>query len=106
MFGLFNESGKKVSIAVYLFVVTVRILLFTLLILFFIRSAMSWMPVDEESRFSDFVSRVTEPIVLPFRILTEKIPSLQGLPVDLSVFFASICVLSVYFLISLIPISL
>ena len=99
------RKRKKVSVAVYILVETVKMLLNVLFILLLIRSTMSWMPLDEESKFSNFVNGVTEPIVIPFRLMTEKIPSLQGLPVDLSVFFASVTILIVFFLLSLIPIS-
>ncbi|MBQ9544841.1 MAG: YggT family protein, partial [Clostridia bacterium] len=86
------------NVAVYIIVETVKKLLGILIILFLIRSVMSWMPGDEESKFSNFITTVTEPVVSPFRLMTEKIQSLQGLPIDLSVFFASLTVMIVYFL--------
>lgn len=59
--------------------------------LFFARAIMSWFVQGSDSGISgiyEFLYMVTEPIVQPFRKLTERIDALRGVPVDIAFFLA------------------
>jgi len=45
---------------------------------------MSWIVPDLDNKFVGFVYSVTEPIILPVRMIIERIPSFSQLPVDIS----------------------
>ncbi len=59
--------------------------------LFFARAIMSWFAQGRDSRIYEFLYLVTEPIVQPFRRITERIDALRGFPVDVSFFLAFLC---------------
>ncbi len=56
--------------------------------LFFARAIMSWFAQGRDSGIYEFLYLVTEPIVQPFRKLTERIDALRGFPVDIAFFLA------------------
>ena len=70
--------------------VTVIFAQFVLLSLAFIQLAMlarailSLFGLDEESGLGYFLAIVTEPIILPARILLSRIRALDGIPIDFS----------------------
>ena len=48
------------------------------------RAILSLFGVDEESGIGLFLAAVTEPIILPARLLLSRIEALQRLPIDFS----------------------
>ena len=50
----------------------------------FVRAILSLFGVDEESGLGAFLAAVTEPVILPARLLLSRIRALDGLPIDLS----------------------
>jgi len=56
--------------------------------LFFARAIMSWFAQGRDSSIYEFLYLVTEPIVQPFRKLTERIDALRGFPVDIAFILA------------------
>ena len=71
---------------------TVHTLIFALEIAMFIRAIISWFPIDE-NKFTDFLYSVTEPVIMPIRLLFEKLGWFQNLPIDIS-FFVTFILLS------------
>ena len=51
------------------------------------RAILSWF-LDEESRILGFLMILTEPIILPFRLLFRKLNWFQEMPLDMSFLFA------------------
>lgn len=51
--------------------------------LFFARALMSWFAQGRDSRIYEFLYLVTEPIILPFRRLFERVDALRGFPFDI-----------------------
>jgi YggT family protein len=49
-----------------------------------LRAVMSWIPDMQENKFSDFLYTVTEPVVIPVRMLFEKMNWFQNMPLDVS----------------------
>ena len=76
------------ALFVTIFVGTVQALLTVLEICMLIRAVLSWFPISEDNPFLIFVHMVTEPIVMPFRALFEKMGWFQNMPIDLSFFAA------------------
>lgn len=55
------------------------------------RAILSWFPID--NGFVNFLHAITEPFVLPIRLLFEKMNWFSGLPIDIS-FFVSYLLIS------------
>lgn len=62
-----------------------------------VRAIMSWFP-SEPNRFENFLYAITEPLIVPFRKLFEKLNWFQGMPIDMS-FFATYLTLTVLLLV-------
>lgn len=62
--------------------------------LMIVRMLLSWMPVDDSSPLLNFVYALTEPLILPVRIVLERSQTVQALPIDLS-FFVSFLLLGI-----------
>ncbi len=57
-----------------------------------IRAILSWFPID--NRFVDFLHAITEPFIIPVRLLFEKMNWFSGLPIDVS-FFVTYLLISI-----------
>ncbi len=79
---------------VYVVANCVYLLLTVLEFMMLFRAIMSWMPIDEDSKIYNFLYAATEPVIIPIRMLLEKIPGVKSFPLDLS-FFAAVMLLSV-----------
>jgi YggT family protein len=82
----------------------VNIFLYAIMFMMVFRALTSWLPIDDSSPIMNFVFSITEPIVYPFRLLTEKIPALQGLPIDISFLLASTAVIFLTLILEMFPI--
>lgn len=78
---------------IYVITQTVSVLLSAVQLLMLIRAIMSWFPVDEDSAFLRFVYAMTEPIILPLRLLFERFGWFEGMPIDMP-FFITFMLLS------------
>ena len=58
-----------------------------------IRAILSWFPMDS-NKFLDFLYGITEPFIVPIRLLFQKMNWFQNLPIDIS-FMVSYLLLSV-----------
>lgn len=65
-------------------------MLVVLQILMFARVIMSWLMPDEDNMLSRFVYTVTDPIIIPVRMVLEKIDFIRNMPIDISFFVAYI----------------
>ena len=75
---------------------TVCVVLSVLQLAMLIRGIMSWFPT-ESNKFENFLYMITEPLIMPVRLLFEKLNWFQGLPVDIS-FFVTYLLLSLLIL--------
>ena len=50
----------------------------------FARMIMSLFDFDEEGNFGTFLALLTEPVILPVRVILSRIRALDGIPIDLS----------------------
>lgn len=57
-------------------------------ILMLARAVMSWFPQAQGNRFHQAVTAFTEPVIMPFRSLVNRIPALRGFPLDISFMLA------------------
>lgn len=51
---------------------------------FFVRAILSWFDPMGEWRISGFLYVLTEPVIVPVRLLFERMGWFQGIPVDIS----------------------
>lgn len=58
--------------------------------LMFARAIMSWIMAEEDNAFIRFVTAVTDPIIIPVRMLLEKFEFIRNMPIDISFFVAYI----------------
>lgn len=56
------------------------------------RAILSWFPID--NKFVDFLHAITEPFIVPVRLLFEKMNWFTGLPIDVS-FFVTYLIISI-----------
>lgn len=77
---------------IYILRVTAVILLDAVMLAMFLRAVCSWFMA--EGRLIDFLYMITEPFILPVRMLLDRFGLFQNLPVDLS-FFITYLLLSV-----------
>ena len=61
-------------------------------LLFIVRAILSWFPTANLGGFIEVLYNVTEPVLAPIRSVLQKIPFLQGLPIDFSVLVAFILI--------------
>ena len=72
------------SIIPYIFTNAVLALISALQLFIIARTIISLIMPDVENALIGFVFYVTEPVLMPVRLIIEKIPSLRDLPIDLS----------------------
>lgn len=75
---------------IYLVTATLSFMLSALQYLMMARAIMSWFPVSEDNVILNFLYAVTEPVIMPVRMLLEKLGWFEGLPLDMSFFFTFI----------------
>lgn len=63
---------------------TVEALLFVIEICMLVRALLSFLPIGEDNPFALFVGMVTEPVILPFRALFERMGWFQNTPIDVA----------------------
>ena len=83
------------AILLYIIQMTLSVLLGFLEFLMLVRAIMSWFPIEEDGFFGTLarlVYALTEPVILPVRILLERMDLFQGLPVDMSFFITFILI--------------
>lgn len=52
--------------------------------LLFARAIFSWFPQAQGSKIAEFLYFATEPLIMPFRGLLQRVQGLRGFPLDLS----------------------
>ncbi len=92
-------------LVLYTLMKIVQLTLGVLFFLLFVRAILSWFPMNEDSWLNRFVCTITEPVILPFRILAERIPFFQGIPVDVGQLFAFLAIMIVQMLLELVPVA-
>lgn len=55
-----------------------------MIILMVIRAVLSWLPIDENGAFINFIYGTTETIILPVRMLLERFERLNAFPIDIA----------------------
>jgi uncharacterized protein YggT (Ycf19 family) len=68
-------------------------LLSALDIAMFGRAILSWIDPMSDGPLASFLYAITEPIILPFRKLFEKMNWFVGVPIDMAFFFAMISII-------------
>ena len=64
----------------------VSALLFIVQTAMFLRAILSWFIPDENNRLVQFLIVITEPFIIPVRVLLEKLNLFQNTPIDVSFF--------------------
>lgn len=82
------------NLLIYLLVSAVRFFLVIEQLLFLVRAILSWIFMDQEGKVMNFLYRVTEPLILPARVLLGRIDGMNEIPIDIP-FFVTVILLSV-----------
>lgn len=77
---------------IYVITTLVGVFLSILQILMLVRAILSWLPVDDEMGFANFVYAMTEPVVYPIRLLLERFDFISSVPIDIPFFAAMILI--------------
>jgi YggT family protein len=83
-----------VNLLVYLLVSAIRLFLTIEQLMFLARAILSWIFITEDSKVMNFLYRVTEPLVIPARILLGRIEGMNEIPIDIP-FFATVIILPI-----------
>ena len=67
----------------YVFQQVIIIMIDVLLFAMFVRAVLSWFDPMQEWRLSGFLTAITEPVIMPIRILCDKMHWFEGMPVDI-----------------------
>ncbi len=59
----------------------------------FARAILSWIDPMADGPLSSFLYAITEPLILPFRKLFQKMNWFVGMPIDMAFFFAFITIM-------------
>ena len=78
----------------YVIATTVSYLLTVIQFLMFARAILSWLPIDEDNPIVNFLYAVTEPVIMPVRVVIERLGWFEGMPIDMS-FFITFILLSI-----------
>ena len=81
------------SYVLYLLVNTVLSLIEVLQFAMLARAILSWIDPMQEWRISAFLRALTEPVIMPVRMLCEKMHWFEGMPIDIP-FLITILLLS------------
>ena len=79
---------------VYVIVSTVRIIIAVLQFLMLARAILSWLPIEDDNPIVSFLYGVTEPVIMPVRVVLDRLGLFEGMPIDMS-FFITFILLSV-----------
>jgi len=74
----------------YLFTNVIHLLLTVELSLMFLRAILSWFPLSQGNPVESFLIAVTEPFIIPVRMIIDRFDSLSSLPIDISFFISFI----------------
>ncbi len=72
----------------YVIARTAQLLLGLVELAMFLRAILSWFIADEDNRFMIFLFAVTEPFILPIRVICSRFRALNESPIDISFFIA------------------
>ena len=78
----------------------VVLLLLGVQIAMMLRAILSWFPMDS-NKFVDFLYVITEPFIVPIRLLFEKLGWFQNLPIDISFMVSYLLLSALSFLLSM-----
>ena len=82
------------NLLLYLLVYAIRLFLTIEQVLFLARAILSWIFMTEDSKIMNFLYRVTEPLIIPARILLGRIEGINEMPIDIP-FFATVILLPI-----------
>ena len=73
---------------VYVIIRLVYYLIVVLQVAMFARAIMSWVMAEEDNSITRFIIAITDPIIIPIRMLLEKFEFVRNMPIDISFFVA------------------
>ena len=65
---------------------TVYIILIVIDLAMLVRVFLSWLPIDEDGKITNFVYFLTEPVIIPVRIICNRFDFLRTCPLDVPFF--------------------
>ena len=86
----------------YLFQSLIVILIDVLLLAMFVRAVLSWFDPMQEGRLSGFLVLITEPVILPIRILCDKMHWFEGMPMDMPFMLSWLVLMLIQFLVQIV----
>lgn len=69
---------------IYIFLTTVKCIVTALMLFLMARGLLSLFPIDEDSPIITFLLVVTEPVILPVRIVLDRFGWGEGSPIDIA----------------------
>ena len=79
-----EEVGLLLQQVIYVITGFVNYFIIALQFLMIVRALSSWLPMREDSALNNFLYAVTEPVVIPVRMLLERFDAVRNMPIDIS----------------------
>ncbi|NLK39876.1 MAG: YggT family protein [Clostridiales bacterium] len=73
---------------IYVITGVVNYFIIILQFLMLARALLSWLPLGEDNQIANFLYMVTEPVVMPVRMILERFRWARNMPIDISFFVA------------------
>ncbi len=86
----------------YLFTSIIDVFLSLTLFFMLVRVVLSWLPISDDNAIEEFVYMVTEPFIVPIRIIFDRFNIMNGLPIDITFFVSCVFLAFLQRLVSLI----
>ena len=86
----------------YVFQSMIVILIDVLLFAMFVRAILSWFDPMQEWRLSGFLIMITEPVIMPVRMLCEKKRWFEGVPLDIPFMLSWLILMLIQFVVQVI----
>lgn len=57
-----------------------------------IRVVLFWIPLDEDNKIDAFFYAITEPVIMPMRLLLDRFESIRMMPIDIPLLLTAIVI--------------
>ena len=100
-FETITEGVTVIDTIFFVFQSLIVILIDVLMLAMFVRAILSWFDPMQEWRLSGFLTMITEPVIMPIRILCDKMHWFEGMPVDIPFILSWLVLMFIQFLVQI-----
>ena len=99
---MITKGVTVIGTVFYIFQSLIVVLIDILLLAMFVRAILSWFDPMQEWRLSGFLAMITEPVIMPIRMLCDKKRWFEGVPMDIPFILSWLALMFIQFLVQII----